>query len=338
MTTLRRIAFRLVAVLAAPLLAPGLLGSAALPYSRNIPLVAPRDGATIEYASPNEIVTFSFHVDTDSILADAARTGDDEASHCGTKVSFFVTCEGAACRSGDGGRLARDNQDIVSVRVQSLLDLTTGNPAGPHAFIWGGELRAKGNMNASPPCVGIAIAATSARFTLTKKTPPPGPPDLALTLDPDLAGVWPKTVTVADKGGPSKPTFLAVTVKTLSPADPPVARNCALMDETRTHTVEALAGGGARRTFDVPPLKPSKAQTEALLHAIAPPGPTPTPAAGTPKAGVQPPLAYHDPNVHRVVTCQYALTARLGSDTNVNDPAKQNNSLSRTIRIDVPLR
>jgi hypothetical protein len=106
------------------------------------------------------------------------------------------------------------------------------------------------------------------------------------------------------------------------------------MDETKTHTLLEMAGG-ARRSFDVPALKPSQAQRDALLRAAG--GPSPTPPKTTPKAGVLQPPTFHDPNVHQVVTCQYALTAKLGADTNAKDPDRMNNTLSRTIRIDVPL-
>jgi len=82
---------------------------------------------------------------------------------------------------------------------------------------------------------------------------------------------------------------------------------------------------------------PSQAQTEALAHTIASSGPAPTPTKGPLKAAPQPTLTYHDPNVHQVVGCQYKLDAKLGTDTNVKDPNRQDNSLSRTIRIDVPM-
>jgi hypothetical protein len=106
------------------------------------------------------------------------------------------------------------------------------------------------------------------------------------------------------------------------------------MDETKTHTVLEMAPG-AKRTFDVPELKPSQAQHDALLHAAG--GSSPTPPKTTPKAGVAQAPVFHDPNVHQFVGCQYALTAKLGADTNAKDPDKKDNSLSRTIRIDVPM-
>ncbi|MCM3877977.1 MAG: hypothetical protein NEA02_16370, partial [Thermoanaerobaculia bacterium] len=67
----------------------------------------------------------------------------------------------------------------------------------------------------------------------------------------------------------------------------------------------------------------------------SPPTPTPTPGKGTLKVATQPTVTFQNANVHQVVTCQYRIDAKLGTDTNVKDADKANNALSRTVRIDV---
>jgi hypothetical protein len=246
-----------------------------------------------------------------------------------------VICEGAGCRSGAAGRLDAGPPDTIhsyDFKASDLLALTTGNGA-EHAFSWGAAAQIVKNDRASPPCVGITITQADRTFTLAKGAPP-GPPDLALSLDVDNPAVWPKKLVLANRGGPSKPTFLTVSFQTLAAADANVKRYCSLIDDQKTHTILEMKQGESH-SFDVPALPPSRAATDALLRAVAPPGPTPT--KGPPKAGLQPTITYHDPNVHQVVTCQYALSAKLGTDTNVKDPTKQDNTLSRTIRIDVPM-
>lgn len=322
---------------AGALLLAGVASAAtSLPYSRNIPLLEPADGTVVEWSSEADVVAFAYRADDGAVLAQAARTGDSQAAsgQCGTHHAFFLSCEGPACRSSR--TLSRMGVDSVRLRVSDLLDLTAGERTARHAFVWGGEVRYRENRHASPPCVDIALAASQARLTLVRKPAPAGPPRLSLSVEPDRPDAWPKAVVVTDSGGPSKPTFLVVSASTLSASDPVVARNCARIDGSRTHTVEAMTGGGSKRSFDVPPLPPSAAQRDALLGAMAPAA-TATPAKGPSKVGLQPTVTFHDPNVHQVVSCQYRLDAHLGSDTNAHDPNKTDNALTRTIRIDVPL-
>jgi hypothetical protein len=310
------------------------LVATALPYSKHIQLVTPKDGATIAYTSEDEALTFSFHVDTLALRAELAReTGFTD--NCIGTVDLYVKCDGPTCKNGPPAMLVRNGQDQVSLRVGALLALTT-DPSSPRAtFIWGAEFHDIENKNASPPCLSITLAATAARLTLERNA---GPPRLALSLDPDAPGAWPRSITVTDAGGASKATFLAVSWKTLNASDAAIARNCAAVDGSKTHTVEAMEGRGTKRTFEIPPLPPSAAQRELLLKALAPAGtPTPPPAKTPPKLAAAPAASFHDSSVHQVVTCQYRLDAHLGTDTNANDPNKSNNALSRTIAIDVKL-
>jgi hypothetical protein len=123
----------------------------------------------------------------------------------------------------------------------------------------------------------------------------------------------------------------------LSATDADVKRYCALLDEKKTHEILEMKHGDSR-TIDVPALPPSQAQRQAMAKALSPPPPTPTPVKGALKLALQPTaVTVRDANTHQVVTCRYRIDATLGTDTNKGDSDKQNNALTRTIRIDMPM-
>lgn len=309
-------------------------------YSTYIKLSGPADKARVTYEKTDEKVTLAFQMDLQTIASLSSAAG--ELGICGTGVQFFVACRGAGCKAGDAAAILvqpPETKHTYEFRVSQLLALTTGG-AGNHDFNWAAEaMMLAGN---SPTCLTMPMAMASRDFTLVKvvpaptPTPTPAPPDLALSLDIDNPAVWPKKLLLNDRGGPSKPTFLTISLQTLSATDANVKKYCALIDSQKTHTIVEMQHGDSR-SYDVPALPLSVAQKEAIAKVLSPPTPTPTPAKGLTKGLVQPPPTYHDANVHQVVGCQYKIDAKLGTDTNTKDSDKGNNTLSRTIRIDMPM-
>jgi hypothetical protein len=315
------------------------LASAALggDFSTYIKLTGPADTARVNYEKSDDVVKLAFTMDINTIYA--LQSEDDK--RCMMKPEFWIECQGAGCRAGDGAMLAiwpPETAHTYEFRVSDFLKLTTGGE-GNHTFRWGASAMTMSTAGASPPCLTMPVAIAARTLTLVKvaptPAPTPAPPDLALSLDVDYPNVWPKKLFLNDRGGPTKPTFLSVSYQTLSATDANVKRYCALLDEKKTHEILEMKHGDSR-SYDIPALPSSAARKEAIAKALNPPTPAPTPAKGLTKGLVQQPT-YHDANVHQVVGCQYRIDARLGTDTNTKDPDKGNNTLSRTIRIDVPM-
>ena len=303
-----------------------------------IVLDAPAPHATVDYASPTDALTFRYHLAATKWAKEWRNPGQPISYKPISDVSLLIRCKGGDCPSQGpvyvkNGLSRSDGAYAEAVPASKLADfLSTYHLSPKHEFEWAVSIGAI-QTGDSPPHGLPDFWEYWEAFTLEPRT---GPPDLALSLDIDNPAVWPKKLLVTDRGGPSKPTFLTVSLQTLNATDAHVKKYCAVVDDRKTHTILEMNHGDAR-ALDVPPLPPSLAQQQAVLHAVAPPGPTATPTKGPLKAALQPTLTYHDPNVHQVVGCQYRIDAKLGTDTNAKDPDKQNNSLSRTIRIDMPM-
>lgn len=150
--------------------------------------------------------------------------------------------------------------------------------------------------------------------------PAPKPPDLAVSLEPDFSTVWPTGFRVRNLGtGPSEATSLDVSVDVLQGHLDVVKKNCNPRMTDFADVVPPILPGGSVLVKPPPPtitkIRYKVGMLGAVAQAAAPPG---------------------NP-VKQVVACQFAIKASLATNHNVNDANHGNDSVSRTIHVDVPL-
>ena len=151
-----------------------------------------------------------------------------------------------------------------------------------------------------------------------------GPADLALVALPPGSG-WPTELVVKNIAGKTSESTLVRAKVVLTQGDlDVVAQNC------RPRFVD----------FDeaVPALAPGQSATVGLLTKIGPEALAAWTAVNKPAVRSRPAKTPTPNPVQTIVVCRYALTASLGQNQNLGDPNPKNNTLTRDIVENVPLK
>jgi hypothetical protein len=165
---------------------------------------------------------------------------------------------------------------------------------------------------------GNLAAERSSDFTLVR----PPSPDLAVAVDPDFSTVWPAKFVVKNLGvSKSEDTLLRVKVEVLQGDLAVVKQNCKPRFTDFDEVVSELAPGASKTIAPPTANGPIRFRAGFAIQLAA----TPTPAPG-------------GSPVQQVVACQFAVSAELAQNHNLNDTNRANDKLSRTIHVDVPLK
>lgn len=278
-------------------------------------ILAPQPGATVN-ETPNGSLTIKYSVDWGllKLLAFELYKTHKVASFVMPVVTlrFGVTNGGEPCAAIVEKNVPEGStQQLVSFsEIRSKL---TGACAQPDAANIHIRLIAHWPSNPNP------LGEASLDFKLVR----PARPDLAVSLDPDFATVWPTKFTVKNLGvSPSEDTILRVKVEVLQGDLDVVKQNCKPRFTDFDEVVSELAPG-AQKTIAPPSVVGAIRFRPGLSLQARPVTPTPAPA-GSP--------------VQQVVACQYAITAELAQNHNLKDTNRSNDKLARTIHVDVPLK
>lgn len=227
-------------------------------------------------------------------------------------LRFGVTNGGASCAALVEKNVPWGSTQQV-VPFSEIRSKLTGACAQPDAAKIHLRLIAAWPSNPKP------LGEASLDFKLVR----PARPDLAVSLDPDFATVWPTKFTVRNLGGsPSEDTILRVKVEVLQGDLDVVKQNCKPRFTDFDEVVSELAPG-APKTIAPPSAIGAIRFRSGFSIQGRPATPTPAPA-GSP--------------VQQVVACQFSITAELAQNHNLNDTNRSNDKLARTIHVDVPLK
>jgi hypothetical protein len=150
----------------------------------------------------------------------------------------------------------------------------------------------------------------------------PPSPDLAVSVDPDFSTVWPAKFVVKNVGETkSEDTLLRVKVEVLQGDLDVVKQNCKPRFTDFDEVVSELAPGASKTISPPSASGPIRFRPGLTVQPVA----TPTPAPG-------------GSPVQQVVACQFAVSAELAQNHNLNDANRANDKVTRTIHVDVPLK